>query len=59
MQKNPQAYEITVVAFTRKYSGYRIFLREQRYFLQASSSKDNPRVEIESGAEMDSIALRS
>ena len=29
---NPQAYGITVVAFTWKYSGYRIFHREWRYF---------------------------
>jgi hypothetical protein len=29
---NSQAYGITVVAFTWKYSGYRIFDREQRYF---------------------------
>jgi hypothetical protein len=26
---NPQAYEIIVVAFTLKYSGYRIFHREK------------------------------
>jgi hypothetical protein len=31
-RKNPQTHEITVVAFTRNYSGYRIFHREQRYF---------------------------
>jgi hypothetical protein len=31
-RKIPQAHEITVVAFNRKYSGYRIFQREQRYF---------------------------
>ena len=29
---NPQAYGITVVAFSFKYSGYRIFHREWRYF---------------------------
>jgi hypothetical protein len=32
-RKIPQAHKFTVVAFTRKYSGYRIFHREQRYFL--------------------------
>jgi hypothetical protein len=46
MQKNSQAYGITVVAFTRKYLGYRIFHSERRYFLLASLSKDNPRVEL-------------
>jgi hypothetical protein len=51
MQKNPQAYGITVVAFTQKYSGYRIFHRERRYFLLASFSKDNPMVEIEMGRD--------
>jgi hypothetical protein len=53
MQKNSQAYEITVVAFTWKYSGYHIFHRERMYSLLASSSKDSPRVEIESGVEID------
>jgi hypothetical protein len=31
-RKNPQAYKITIIAFTQKYLGYRIFHREQRYF---------------------------
>jgi hypothetical protein len=53
MQKNPQVYGIVVVAFTRKYSGYRIFHKERRYSLLASLSKDNPRVEVESRVEMD------
>jgi hypothetical protein len=52
MQKNPQAYGITVIAFTRNYLGYRIFYRELRYFLLANSSKDNTRVELER-VEMD------
>jgi hypothetical protein len=49
-------YGITIVAFTQKYLGYHIFLREQRYIPLASSSKDNPRVEIESGVELDSYS---
>ena len=32
IEVNPQAYGITVVAFAQKYSGYRIFHRERRYF---------------------------
>jgi 6-phosphogluconate dehydrogenase len=31
-RKNLQAYRITVVAFTRRYLGYHIFHREERYF---------------------------
>jgi hypothetical protein len=51
MQKNPQAYGTTVVAFTWKYSGYHIFHKERRYFLLAISSKDNTRVELEMGRD--------
>ena len=41
-RKNPQAYRIAVVAFTRKYSGYHISTRTE-VFLLANSSKDNTR----------------
>jgi hypothetical protein len=42
-EMNPQAYGITVVAFTRWYLGYHILL--------ANLSKDNTRVELEKGRD--------
>ena len=52
-RKIPQAHEITVVAFTRKYSGYRIFPQGTEVLLLANSSKDNTRVKLKR-VEMDS-----
>jgi hypothetical protein len=52
---NPQAYGITVVAFTRKYSGI-VFPQGTEVFLLANSSKDNIRVELER-VEMDSYGF--
>jgi hypothetical protein len=52
---NPQAYGITIVAFTRKYLGI-VFPQGTEVFLLANSSKDNIRVELER-VEMDSYGF--